>query len=133
MFGSFDISASALNAQQVRFVTIQSNIANMDAAEGPDGTNTPYRRLMTIFQAQRTADGGAGVRVSAILQDPSAYTRRQEPGSPLADSQGWVKYPNVDLFTENVNALDSSRAYEANVTAIETTKSMMNATMRLIA
>ena len=56
-----------------------------------------------------------------------------EPVNPYHDEQRDVKYPNVDLFEENVNALESSRAYEANVTAIETTKSMMNATLRLIA
>jgi flagellar basal-body rod protein FlgC len=133
MFGTFDISASALEAQRVRFENIQSNIANMDTIQAPDGSNTPYRRLMTIFQAQRTADGGAGVCVSAILQDQTPFIERNEPWNPLHDANGMVRYPNMDINTESVNALDSSRAYEANVTAIETTKSMMNATMRLIA
>ncbi|HVT82745.1 MAG TPA: flagellar basal body rod protein FlgC [Phycisphaerae bacterium] len=132
MFGAFDISASALTAQRTRFETIQSNIANMDNIVGPDGKNTPYRRLQAIFEAQRTPDGLPGVRVREIAEDPRPFQVRKEPWNPYHDAEGNVKYPNVDLFEENVNALESSRAYEANVTAIETTKSMMNATLRLI-
>jgi flagellar basal-body rod protein FlgC len=131
MFGAFDISGSALTAQRTRFETIQSNIANIDSPIA-EGSSSPYRRLMTIFEAQRTADGGSGVRVKAIEESLEPFTKRLEPGHPYADDKGWVKYPNVDLFTEQVNALESSRAYEANITAIETTKSMINATLRLI-
>jgi len=133
MFGAFDISASAMTAQRMRFETIQSNIANIDSVGGPDGKNVPYRRLMTIFEAQGQDGMPGGVRVREIAEDPRAFQIRHEPWNPYHDAEGNVKYPNVDLFEENVNALDSSRAYEANVTAIETTKSMMNATLRLIA
>ena len=135
MFGAFDISASALSAQRVRIDTISSNIANVDATYGSvsaDGTVLPYRRLMTMFQAQRTADGGAGVRVKSIEEDPSPFLKKYEPWNRLADATGFVKYPNVDMFVENANALEATRAYEANVTAIETTKTMMNATLRVL-
>jgi len=135
MFGAFDISASALSAQRVRIDTISSNIANVDATYGSvsaDGTVLPYRRLFTVFQAQRTADGGAGVRVKSIEEDQSPFIQKYEPGNRLADAQGFVKYPNVDLFVEQANALEATRAYEANVTAIETTKSMMSATLRVL-
>lgn len=136
MFGAFDISASALSAQRVRLDTISSNIANVDAADaGVDasGKPVPYRRLYTIFEPQRTAEGGAGVRVKSIEQDPSKFVEKYEPWSRLADSKGIVQYPNVDLFDENVNALEATRAYESNVTAIETTKSMLSATLRVLA
>jgi flagellar basal-body rod protein FlgC len=133
MFGSFAISTSALSAQRVRLDTIASNIANMNTTVGPDG-RTPYRRLIAEFQAQRTADGGLGVRVSRIAEDrTTAFPEKYEPGNRYANARGYVRYPNVDLSTEMVNALETTRAYEANVTAIETTKSMMNATMRLLA
>ena len=133
MFGSFDISTSALNAQRTRIETIASNVANMDSIAGPDGKANPYRRLVPIFEPQRTEDGGAGVRVSQIAQDQSDFNLRLYPGNPLADASGWVKYPNVDLSTEMTNAIEASRAYESNITAIETTKSMMNATLRVLA
>jgi len=135
MFGAFDISASALSAQRTRIDTISSNIANIDSAYGSvasDGSVTPYRRLFTVFQAQRMEDGGAGVGVKSIEEDPAPFKQKYEPGNKLADAQGYVKYPNVDLFIEQANALEATRAYEANVTAIETTKTMMSATLRVL-
>ncbi len=134
MFGAFDISSSALGAQRTRLDTIASNIANIDSVITPDGKVAPYRRLIPIFQAQRAKDGGAGVSVAKIEEDTDTpFNLRHEPGNLAADAQGWVKYPNVDLSTEYVNALETTRAYEANITAIETTKSMMNSTLRLLA
>lgn len=133
MFGSFDISTSALTAQRVRLETIASNIANIHSIVGPDGKAAPYRRLYPVFEAQQTADGGAGVRVKRIEQDGSPFIEKYEPwNTQAADGRGMVRYPNVDLSTEYVNALETTRAYEANITAIETTKSMMNATLRVI-
>ena len=134
MFGAFDISTSALGAQRIRLDTIAANIANVDTVMGPDGKAAPFRRLIPMFQAQRTADGGAGVSVKSIEQDQSDFHMRLEPGNPAADpATGLVAYPNIDLSTEYVNALETTRAYEANITAIETTKSMMNSTLRLLA
>src|SRR4051812_44292349 len=133
MFGAFDISTSALNAQRIRLDTIASNIANIDTVIGPDGKPAPYRRIFPVFQAQRTPDGGAGVSVKSIEEDQSPFTKKNEPGSPAADANGWVSYPNVNLSTEYVNALETTRAYEANITAVETTKSMMNSTLHLLA
>jgi len=71
--------------------------------------------------------------VKEIRQDPSPFQKRYEPGNPDADSQGMVLYPNVDLSTEYVNMLEASRAYDATVTMMETTKSMYSASLRLLA
>ena len=133
MFGAFDTSTSALSAQRVRLETIASNIANIDSVLGPDGKPSTYRRLYPVFQAQRTPGGGAGVSVKSIEQDPSPFIERKDPFNPAAKANGYVSYPNVDLMTEYVNAMETTRAYEANITAIETTKSMMNATLRVLA
>jgi flagellar basal-body rod protein FlgC len=135
MFGTFDISASGLTAQRVRMETIASNIASADlvvGSVGADGKVTPYRRLYPVFASQ-AINGGEGVQVKAIAEDMAPFREKIEPESPYADARGIVKYPNVDMLTENANALEAYRAYEANVTAIETTKSMMNATLRLLA
>jgi flagellar basal-body rod protein FlgC len=133
MFGSFDISASGLTAQRYRLETIASNLANVNTTLGPDGRPAPYRRLAPIFRAQR-ADGGPGVSVARVEEDQTPFVKKYEPWNELAaDRNGYVNYPNVDLSTEYINALETTRAYEANVTAIETTKSMMNATLRVLA
>ena len=134
MFGSFDISTSALNAQRLRMETIASNVASMDDAVDPKGRVAPYRRLFPIFEPEQTADGGTGVHVSRIEEDTTTPFRRVlDPGHPLHDAEGYVSYPTVDLSTEMVNAMEATRAYEANITAIETTKSMISATLRVLA
>jgi flagellar basal-body rod protein FlgC len=74
-----------------------------------------------------------GVHVREIAIDKSPFRRHYDPGHVLADKDGYVNLPNVDWVVEHVNALEASRAYEANVTMMEVTKSMMNSVLRLIA
>lgn len=133
MFGSFDISGSGLTAQRTRLDTVASNLANISTTRDANGNVNPYRRLYPVFEAQPNGDGKGGVRVSKIEQDMSPLQQRYEPWNPDRNSQGYVSYPNVELSTEYINALEATRAYEANVTAIETTKSMLSATMRILA
>ena len=132
MFGSFDISTSALTAQRVRLDTISSNIAHFGAAAPAPGKSEPYRRLFPVFESKD--DGSAGVQVASIQEDQAPLVKKFEgKGHPYADKDGYVSYPNVDLSTEMINAIEATRAYEANVTAVETTKSMISATMRVLA
>ncbi len=135
MFDILDIGASALQAQKTRMTTIAGNIANMNTTRNAAGEKVPYRRRFAIFAAgQPDAPDRPGVRVQEIKVDDSPFRTRYEPGHPDADPKtGNVLYPNMDLATEYVNALEASRAYEANVTMMETTKAMINASLRLIA
>jgi flagellar basal-body rod protein FlgC len=132
MFGSFDISTSALTAERLRLDTITSNIANIDTTRDPNNAGQPYRRLQVDFKTQLMGDGRTGV-TAAVEQDPSDFNIRHEPWNPQADTNGNVLYPNVNLSTETVNSMEASRAYEANATAIETTKSLYAATLRILA
>ena len=132
MFDSLDIGASALMAQRVRMDTIAGNVANINTTRNERGETIPYRRRIAMFQTG-TKDGKPGVHVKSVDLDPSPFQKRYEPGNKDADKDGYVSYPNVDLSIEYVNALEASRAYEANVTMMETTKAMINATLRLIA
>src|SRR5438105_946958 len=102
MFGSLDISTSALIAQRARIDTIAGNIANAFTTERADGQPGPYRRREALFSVGDGL-GGAGVHVSAIAEDPSEFRRVFEPGHPAADPSGHVDYPNVDLSTEMIN------------------------------
>lgn len=134
MFGSLDISASALVAQRTRLEVISANMANKDAIYDAKGNYAPYRRRVPIFAHGDPSTGNAeGVHVQKILLDPAPFAKRYEPGHPNADDQGYVEYPNVDSSTEMINALEASRAYEANVTAAEATKSMIQTSLRLLA
>ena len=137
MFETLDISASALQAQRVRMDTVAANIANLNTTRNAKGQPVPYRRRFAVFAegtGKKSLDGPKpGVHVRKIEQDQAPFQKRFQPGHPDADKDGMVLYPNIDLSVEFVNALEASRAYEANVTTMEVTKSMMNATLRLLA
>ena len=136
-----DISASALVAQRLRINTIANNLANVSTTEDAAGKNNPYVRQRVIF-APGLPDGSsaAGVHVAAIEQDNpddpnnlgvEPFRLSYEPGHPNANEQGYVRYPNVDMTREYVNALEAARAYEANIQAIEVFKAMGNQISRL--
>lgn len=137
MFDTLDISASGLQAQRTRMDTIAANIANLNTTRDAAGRPNPYRRRFAVFGSGLGARGAdaqkPGVHVGQIKQDESPFQKRFQPGHPDAGPDGMVLYPNIDLSVEFVNALEASRAYEANVTTMEVTKSMMNATLRLLA
>lgn len=136
-FDSFDISASGLTAQRLRMDLISQNIANANTTRTENGT--PYRRKVLIFQqrdggkpfsaylndaSKSKLDNGGGVRATQIVEDPSPLKKVYDPGNPDANKDGYVMMPNVDITTEMVNMVSASRSYEANVTAMNATKSM---------
>jgi flagellar basal-body rod protein FlgC len=134
MFELLDIGASALTAQRVRMDTIAGNIANINTLRDSDGKPNPYRRRFVVFAPGQAGDASKpGVHVKSVSLDQSPFPKRYDPGNPDADKQGYVSYPNVDLSIEFVNALEASRAYEANVTMMDTAKSMFNSSLRLLA
>jgi len=134
MFDILDMSASALAAQRTRMDTIAGNIANLDTTHDAQGRVDPYRRRFVIFAPGQAGDPSApGVHVAAIKKDMSPFIRKYDPGNPDADKTGYVSYPNVDLSVEFVNALEASRAYEANITMMENAKAMINSSLRLLA
>lgn len=132
---SISISASGLTAEKLRMDVISKNIANANTTRTANGT--PYRRQVVVFEgadrnvpfSQYLNDAskgmiGGGVKVRSITEDQSPFKLVYEPGHPDADEKGYVKMPNVDVMTEMVNMITASRAYEANVTALNTTKSI---------
>ncbi len=132
---SINISASGLTAEKLRMDVISRNIANVNTTRTADGT--PYRRQVVVFQeaesrmpfSEYLSDAsrkliGAGVKVTGIKEDKTPFKSVYDPGHPDADEKGYVKMPNVDIMTEMVNMISSSRAYEANITGINSTKSM---------
>ncbi len=134
MFGSLDISTSALVAQRTRLEVVSSNIANQSSIYDAKGNYAPFRRRIPVFSpGDPTTGRGEGVHVSRIELDDSPFKMRYEPGHPHANSEGYVAYPNIDSTMEMVNAMDASRAYEANITAAEATKQMIDTSLRLLA
>lgn len=134
MFNVLDMGASGLTAQRARMNTIAGNVLNISTTENARGEKIPYRRrFVTLQPGDADNPGKPGVHVASVEEDQSAFREVFEPGHKDADADGFVKYPNVNLETEFVNMLDASRAYEANITMMETTKSMISASLRLLA
>lgn len=134
MLGILDIGASGLKAQRLRLDTIAQNVANANTIADENGRANPYKRRFVIMAAGRDGDSSKpGVHVKEIGLDNKPGRKVYMPGHVLADKEGRVEYPNVDLPVEFVNAIEASRAYEANITMMETTKAMFNATLRLLA
>jgi len=144
-FGSMNVSASGLTAQRFRMDVISQNIANADTTRTEDGT--PYKRKITLFEERKDktdfsdyftkalslsgASYGNGVRVSRVVEDETPGTMVYEPSHPDADENGYITKPNVNIVNEMVNMIAASRSYEANITAMNVTKGMINKTLEI--
>lgn len=134
MYGSLDISTSALVAQRIRMEAISANMALRGAVVDPSRNADDFRRRIAVFSPGDPSSGSEqGVHVRDILLDSSEFIREYDPGHPFADAQGYIRKPNIDPAMEMVNALEAARAYEANITAAEATKSMLQSALRLLA
>lgn len=136
MFNSLDISTSGLVAQRARLNAISSNLANISTQVNEAGENVPYQPRFVIFQADedlRTSSGGMGVKVASIETSKTPPRLKYEPHHPLANQDGYVAYPNIDMTSEFVDSLEATRAYEANVGVIEVTKDLTQYTLRILA
>jgi flagellar basal-body rod protein FlgC len=136
MYGSLEVSTSGMIAQRTRLEAITANIAGKDTPVDANGLNNPYQRKVVFFApgnpTATTKQGRAlGVHVAEI-QSEAVFQPRYEPGSPLADANGYVKYPAVDPMFESMNAYEAQRAYEANIAAAEATKTMAAQALRLL-
>jgi flagellar basal-body rod protein FlgC len=135
IFGALDISASGLTAERLRMDTIANNLANANTTRTAAGG--PYRRQEVVLRAANAGPsipgvasggfsldlaGGGGVEVAAIATDQTPFKQVYDPGNPDADKRGYVLMPNVNSVTEMTDMITATRAYEANVTAINAFK-----------
>jgi flagellar basal-body rod protein FlgC len=136
-FKVFDIAGAGLSAQSVRLNTVASNLANADSVSGDP--KSVYKARHPVFQAVHAALAGslssaqqsATVRVSGIVESNAAPTVRNDPGNPLADAQGNVYAPNVNVIEEMTDMISASRAYQNDVEVMNTAKELMLATLKL--
>src|SRR5215470_15364793 len=120
---SLRISGSALHAERVRLDTISQNIANAQTTRGTDGR--AYRRRQVVFQTIPDSADAGGVNVAETVEADTPGERVYNPGHPDADAQGFVEMPNVNMAEEMVDMIAATRAYEANVGAINATKTII--------
>ena len=130
LFNVFDIASSAMAAQSQRLNVVASNLSNADSVTS--STGQPYRARQVVFSAAEVKAGGAsGVRVAGVIEDPAPMKQLYEPKHPLANAQGYVTMPNVNVVEEMVNMLSASRSYQNSVDMMNTTKSLLLKTLTL--
>ncbi len=149
MFTGIDASASGLTAERLRMDVISNNIANANTTRTPQGG--AYRRRYVVFEPREIQNSqsfvnylteaiqkknkfrgvGKGVRAVRIEEDTTPGPLVYDPGNPDADAQGYLQRPNVNAVAEMVDMITASRAYEANVTAINAAKSMASKAMNI--
>lgn len=137
-FSIFDIAGSGMSAQSVRLNATASNLANADSvAATPEAA---YRAKHPVFQAiepatagtpSRAGNPGAAVRVAGVIESVDAPERRYQPGHPLADAEGYVYTPRVNVVDEMVNMISASRSYQNDVEVMKTARDLMLATLKI--
>ncbi|MGB2711062.1 MAG: flagellar basal body rod protein FlgC [Conexibacter sp.] len=146
LFDAIDIAGSGLSAERLRMDVTAGNLANAQTTRGADGQ--PYHRREVVLQEASGASFGSvlsgaiagtsatqapvGVQVAGVVEDSDPLRRVYDPGHPDADAQGYVSLPNVNPVTEMVDLISASRAYEANVTAMQTAKTLFTKTLELL-
>ncbi len=142
LFQSLSVSASGLAAQRARAKVIVENLANSETTRTPDGG--PFRRRDVVFEPSpqtspfaavfqtELGSGGAGVAVSAIVEDSRPPDLRYQPGHPHADANGYVAYPRINPAEEMVDLMGAARGYQANVAAMTAVKDMLSKSIDLL-
>jgi len=130
LFLPLKVSATGLEAQKIRLNVIASNLSNVNSTRTPEGG--PYRRKDVLFISYMYDQISHGVDVYKIVEDQRPFRTVFEPGHPDADKDGYVKYPNVNPMEEMINMISASRAYEANLTMINSYKEMFLRTLDLL-
>lgn len=143
LYDSIDISASGLSAERLAMDVIANNIANANTTRTPQGG--AFKRELVVYSEKPGSDNpvadasgeanlstGGGVEAVGIVQDTSPDRLVFDPGNPEADARGYVHYPNVQIVKEMVDMMAASRAYQADVTAIQEARSMGNAALNLL-
>lgn len=139
-FDTLNISASGLSAERLRMDTISSNIANVDTTRS-NITGQPYRRKIAVFQSSvdkyyNSSTGQyendlKGVKAVGIVDDNSPLRRVYDPTNPDAGADGYVSMPNVNVLNEMADLISSSRAYQANVSAMTAEKTMFTKALEI--
>ena len=155
LFGLMETSGSAMQAERMRAEVVAANMANAETTRTESGG--PYRRHHVVFTANVNSDfsdsfaaatgpsgplpmlgqsgvrqPGGGVRISGVVEDPSAPLKRYDPGHPDAGTDGYVAYPDINPLTEMVDLMGATRAYGLNGSAIQAEKGMIAASLEIV-
>ena len=132
MTTTLEVSAKGMAAQNTRLRVIAENLANAVTTGSAPGAD-PYRRKTVTFENKLDKSiGTTVVDVRKIAHDTTPFPQKYDPGSPAADTNGYVKMPNVSSFVEVMDMKEAQRSYSANLNVLETTRGMMTHTLDLL-
>ena len=126
------ISARGMDAQTTRLRVIAENLANQDSTGSAPGADAYRRKTITFENRMDQALGVSAVRVKQIGTDQSEQQLRYDPSNPAANKDGYVKQPNVNSFVEVMDMREAERSYNANLSVMQATRSMLNRTIELL-
>ncbi len=137
LFNVFNITGSGMSAQSTRLNTTASNIANADSVSS--SADETYRARHPVFAAamqeaaagQKGQESGSGVKVLGIVESDKPLNVEYSPNHPMADKDGYIYKPNVNVIEEMTNMISASRSYQTNVQLAESAKNMLNKTLQL--
>lgn len=136
LFNIFDVAGSGMSAQSVRLNTTASNIANADSVSS--SIDKTYRSRRPIFEAemakaqtqqQGLQQASQSVSVRGIVESDKPLLKEYSPAHPMADSEGFIYKPNVNVMEEMADMISASRSYQMNVQVAEAAKSMLQQTL----
>ena len=136
----FGIAGSAMSAQSVRLNTTASNLANAESISSSEGET--YRARKPVFAVQMAEqlgvssldaelNAGAGVQVTEIVESQSPLRPVYNPNHPMADEEGYIYYPNVNVVEEMADMISASRSFQINAEIMNTAKQMIQRTLTL--
>ena len=132
LFKAMSISAAGMKAQGTRLRVISQNVANADSLP-QDPSQSPYRRKVVTFKNELDRSTGIDtVRVDKITTDKSDFQKKFDPNHPAADENGYVLTPNINTLVEMMDMREAQRSYEANLSVIKASKSMLQSTIDVL-
>ncbi|MEI9996520.1 MAG: flagellar basal body rod protein FlgC [Rhizomicrobium sp.] len=129
---SLIVAASGMRAQSDRMKTIAENIANANSTSATPGGDPYRRKISTVKSAFDRELGATLVTPGKPVADASEFRMQYDPGNPNADAKGYVKLPNVNALVEIMDMRDAQRSYEADLTVMDASKSMLARTVDLL-
>lgn len=130
LFSIFDVAGSGMAAQSQRLNVVASNLANADSTTSANGQ--PYKAKQVVFSTVPVNGATAqGVKVAAVVEDNSPMKMIYDPKHPMANQEGYVTMPNVNVVDEMVNMISASRSYQNNVEVMNTSKALLLKTLTI--
>lgn len=128
-FHVLDVASTGLSAQRIRMNVLSSNMANANTTRTEDGG--PYRKKNVIFKQVLQGEHKGGVQIKEIYEDTKPPRLQYDPTHPDANEEGYVSMPNISPVEEMVNLLEAARAYESNLTILQSAKQLSNSAIEI--